>query len=327
MTPIRRFLVSRSAALAALLLAGALCQTDSRGQGPAPDPAQVAETKARYTKYEYKVPMRDGVKLFTAVYVPKDQSQKYPMLMTRTPYSVRPYGEDQYRARLGQSSHYDKSGYIFVFQDVRGCHMSEGKFVNIRPYIPNKKDKQIDESSDTYDTIDWLIKHVPNNNGNVGLMGISYPGFYSSCGLVDAHPALKAVSPQAPVTDWFVGDDYHHNGAFILADSINFLEFFDRPQRGAAANRGGGRMGGMRPRRQSARRLQPLPHARPTRHDRRTAGPRRHRLLEGPGRAPQLRRVVEGPHDPTAPQARQAGRAHRRRLVRLRGSFGRDPGL
>ncbi len=244
MNSIRRFFVSRSAALLVTsFLVGALCQTVALGQGPAPDPAQVAETKAHYTKYEYKIPMRDGVKLFTAVYVPKDQSKKYPMIMTRTPYSVRPYGEDQYRSRLGQSSHYDKSGYIFVFQDVRGCHMSEGKFVNIRPYIPNKKDKQIDESSDTYDTIDWLTKHIPNNNGNVGLMGISYPGFYSSCGLVDAHPALKAVSPQAPVTDWFVGDDYHHNGAFILADSINFLEFFDRPQRGAAANRGGGRMG------------------------------------------------------------------------------------
>src|SRR5580704_12938852 len=209
MIPIRLLSSARAVALATLVLAGLLSQKTAIGQAPAPDPAQVAETKARYTKYEYKIPMRDGVKLFTAVYVPKDQSQKYPMLMTRTPYSVRPYGEEQYRARLGQSSHYD-------------------------------------ESSDTYDTIDWLIKHVPNNNGNVGLMGISYPGFYSSCGLVDAHPALKAVSPQAPVTDWFVGDDYHHNGAFILADSINFLEFFDRPQRGAAANRGGGRMGGMR---------------------------------------------------------------------------------
>jgi putative CocE/NonD family hydrolase len=240
MTPNRLFSAPRAAALAALLLATALGQQTAIGQPPPVDPAQVAETKAHYTKYEYKIPMRDGVKLFTSVYVPKDQTQKYPMLMTRTPYSVRPYGEDQYRARLGQSSLYDKSGYIFVFQDVRGCHMSEGKFVNVRPYNPAKKGKDIDETSDTYDTIDWLIKHVPNNNGNVGIMGISYPGFYTACGMIDAHPALKAVSPQAPVTDWFVGDDYHHNGAFILADSISFLEFFDRPQRGAAANRGRG---------------------------------------------------------------------------------------
>jgi putative CocE/NonD family hydrolase len=237
MTPTRLFSAFRAAAFASLLVAAALCQQTAIGQGPPVDPAQVAETKAHYTKYEYKIPMRDGVRLFTSVYVPKDPTQKYPMLMTRTPYSVRPYGEDQYRARLGQSSLYDKSGYIFVFQDVRGCHSSEGKFVNVRPYIPNKKGKEIDESSDTYDTIDWLVKHVPNNNGNVGIMGISYPGFYSACGMIDAHPALKAVSPQAPVTDWFVGDDYHHNGAFILADSISFLEFFDRPQRGGAANR------------------------------------------------------------------------------------------
>ncbi len=246
MTPNRLFFASRAAALAILLLTGLLCQQVVLGQGPAVDPAQVAETKAHYTKYEFKIPMRDGVKLFTSVYVPKDQTQKYPMLMTRTPYSVRPYGEDQYRARLGQSTRYDKSGYIFVFQDVRGCHASEGRFVNIRPYNPHKKGKEFDESSDTFDTIDWLVKHVPNNNGNVGLMGISYPGFYSTCGLLDTHPALKAVSPQAPVTDWFIGDDYHHNGAFILADSISFLEFFDRPQRGTAnrttarPGRGGG---------------------------------------------------------------------------------------
>jgi uncharacterized protein len=237
MTPIRLISSSRSAALAALLVTGVLCQTAALGQGPPVDPAQVAETKAHYTKYEYKIPMRDGVRLFTSVYIPKDQTQTYPILMTRTPYSVRPYGEDQYRARLGYSSRYDKSGYIFVFQDVRGCHSSEGKFVNIRPYIPNKKGKEIDETSDTYDTIDWLVKHIPNNNGNVGITGISYPGFYTACGMIDAHPALKAVSPQAPVTDWFIGDDYHHNGAFILADSINFLEFFDRPQRGTASRR------------------------------------------------------------------------------------------
>ncbi|HEV7999642.1 MAG TPA: CocE/NonD family hydrolase, partial [Planctomycetaceae bacterium] len=160
MTLIRLLSSARAVTLATLVLAGLLSQKTAIGQPPPADPAQVAETKAHYTKYEYKIPMRDGVKLFTSVYVPKDQTQKYPMLMTRTPYSVRPYGEDQYRNRLGQSPLYDKSGYIFVFQDVRGCHMSEGKFVNVRPYNPAKKGKEIDETSDTYDTIDWLIKHV-----------------------------------------------------------------------------------------------------------------------------------------------------------------------
>ena len=231
MTPLRLFFAPRAAALACLIGVGALCQQSAIGQPPPADPAQIAETKAHYTKYEYKIPMRDGVKLFTSVYVPKDQTKKYPMLMTRTPYSVRPYGADQYRPRLGPSPLYDKAGYIFVFQDVRGCHMSEGKFVNVRPYIPAKKDKEIDETSDTYDTIDWLVRHLENHNGNIGITGISYPGFYTACGMIDAHPALKAVSPQAPVTDWFIGDDYHHNGAFYLGDSISFLEFFDRPQR------------------------------------------------------------------------------------------------
>jgi putative CocE/NonD family hydrolase len=221
---------TRSIALfAGLLLAGALCSPAAFAQGPPADPAQVAETKAHYTKYEYRIPMRDGVKLFTSVYIPKDHSQKYPIMLNRTPYSVRPYGADQYRPRLGPSPEFDKAGYIFANQDVRGCYMSEGQFVNVRPYIPNKKGKEIDETSDTYDTIDWLVKNVENNNGNVGISGISYPGFYTACAIIDAHPALKAASPQAPVTDWFVGDDFHHNGAFYLGDSINFLTFFDRP--------------------------------------------------------------------------------------------------
>jgi putative CocE/NonD family hydrolase len=216
------------ALLVGLLLAASLCSSSALAQPPV-DPAALAETKAHYTKYEYRIPMRDGVKLFTAVYVPKDHSQKYPIMLNRTPYSVRPYGADEYRSRLGPSVDFDKAGYIFAMQDVRGCYMSEGQFVNVRPYIPNKKGKEIDEMSDTYDTIDWLVKNVENNNGNLGISGISYPGFYTACGMIDAHPALKAASPQAPVTDWFVGDDFHHNGAFYLGDSINFLTFFDKP--------------------------------------------------------------------------------------------------
>jgi putative CocE/NonD family hydrolase len=187
--------------------------------------------KANYTKYEYRIPMRDGKKLFTSVYVPKDDTQLYPLLMTRTPYSVRPYGADQYKADLGPSPLFGKAGYIFVYQDVRGRWMSEGEHVNMRPHIATKKGPQdIDEASDTYDSVDWLLKHVPNHNGKVGLWGISYGGFYTVAGMIDAHPALKAASPQAPVTDWFIGDDWHHNGALFLPHCFNFMSNFGRPR-------------------------------------------------------------------------------------------------
>ena len=185
--------------------------------------------KAHYTKYEYKIPMRDGIKLFTAVYVPKDSSQQYPMLIMRTPYGVAPYGEDNYKTSLGPAEKFAKEDFIFVYQDVRGQWMSEGEFVNVRPYISVKKGPQdIDESSDTYDTIDWLVKKVPNNNGRAGIWGVSYPGFYAAMGCIDAHPALKACSPQAPISDWFIGDDFHHNGALYLAHAFNFFSRFGR---------------------------------------------------------------------------------------------------
>jgi uncharacterized protein len=186
--------------------------------------------KANYTKYEYRIPMRDGVKLFTAVYVPKDEAEKHPILLNRTPYSCQPYGADQYRGDVGPSAHFGKAGYIVAYQDVRGRWMSEGEFVNMRPQLAEHKGKEIDESTDAYDTIEWLVKHVPHNNGRVGMWGISYPGFYSAAGMIDAHPALKAVSPQAPVTDWFMGDDWHHNGAFFLPHAFNFLANFGRPR-------------------------------------------------------------------------------------------------
>lgn len=182
--------------------------------------------RENYTKIERLIPMRDGVKLFTSIYIPKNQSQKYPIVLNRTPYSVAPYGEDKYKTSLGPSRLFIREGYIFVYQDVRGKWMSEGQFVDTRPYIPNKKGKkQIDESSDTYDTIDWLIKNVSNNNGNVGTYGISYPGFYATASIIDSHPALKVASPQAPVTDWFVGDDITHNGAFFLGNFLFFSSF------------------------------------------------------------------------------------------------------
>ena len=200
-------------------------------QAPATRAEEPYSVKANYTKYEYFVPMRDGVKLFTAVYVPKDDSQPYPILLTRTPYSCQPYGIDQYPGNLRPGLPFAKSGYIFVVQDVRGRWMSGGEFVNMRPHNPAKKSaKDVDESSDTYDTIDWLLKNVKGHNGKVGQTGISYPGFYTVCGMIDAHPAMKAVSPQAPVTDWFVGDDFHHNGCLFLPHCFNFMANFGKPR-------------------------------------------------------------------------------------------------
>lgn len=184
----------------------------------------VFDVKANYTKYEYRIPMRDGKRLFTAVYVPKDDSRTYPLLLNRTPYSLRPYGADQYRESLGPSDFFAKEGYIFVYQDVRGRWMSEGEFVQMRPHRPKKtSQKEIDESTDTWDTVDWLLKNVPGHNQRVGITGISYPGFYTAAGIIDSHPAIKAASPQAPVNDWFMGDDWHHNGAFFLAHMFNWM--------------------------------------------------------------------------------------------------------
>jgi uncharacterized protein len=184
-----------------------------------------------YTKKEQNITMRDGIKLFTSIYIPKDQSKKYPVLIIRTPYSVDPYGPEKFKNSLVPSMLFVKEGYIFVYQDVRGRWMSEGKFEDVRPYLPEKKSKNdIDESSDTYDTVEWLLKNLPSNNGNVGIYGISYPGFYATASLPGAHPAVKAVSPQAPVTDWFLGDDWHHNGAFMLCDAFNFYSRFGVPR-------------------------------------------------------------------------------------------------
>ena len=183
--------------------------------------------KSHYTKYEYRIPMRDGKRLFTSVYIPKDASQAYPFLMDRTPYSVAPYGEDEYKTALGPSEEFEKAGYIFVYQDVRGRYMSEGEFVEMHPHIDAKKSpKDVDESSDTYDTIEFLLKHVPNNNGKAGIWGISYPGFYTSASIIDSHPALKAASPQAPMTDLFQSDDAYHGGAFMLAANFGFYTSF-----------------------------------------------------------------------------------------------------
>ena len=196
------------------------------GRKPLDPPARsLATIRESYAKKEHFITMRDGVRLFTSVYTPKSVKGPLPILMVRTPYNSEPR-EDSYTQQLLFLDHLTKAGYIFAFQDVRGRYMSEGSFEDVRPYQPDKKRNEIDENSDTYDTVDWLVKNVPNNNGKVGIFGVSYPGFYSTMALPGAHPAIKAVSPQAPVTDWFIGDDWHHNGAFFLADAFHFYSTY-----------------------------------------------------------------------------------------------------
>jgi putative CocE/NonD family hydrolase len=200
----------------------------------------------QYTKQESQVPMRDGVRLYTAVYAPRDTVQRHPILMVRTPYSSGPYGVDRFPGFFRSSTipafaTYLRAGYIFVFQDVRGAWMSEGDFMDVRPYIENKtSSRDVDETSDTYDTVEWLIHNVAGNNGRVGVRGTSYPGFYASMAAIDAHPAMKAVSPQAPVTEWMGGDDFFHNGALLLPHAFDFFAGFGRA-RPAPTSTGRGR--------------------------------------------------------------------------------------
>ena len=185
-----------------------------------------------YIKKEVFIPMRDGIRLFTSLYIPKDSTEKHPVLMSRTPYSCSPYGVDKWNSYWNSYyRNYMREGYILVKQDVRGKWMSEGDFVDVRPFNPDKKTPQdIDEASDSYDTIDWIIRNIRNNNGKVGVLGTSYPGFYSTMAALSGHPALKAVSPQAPVTDWFLGDDFHHNGVFFQMDGFTFYSGFGKPR-------------------------------------------------------------------------------------------------
>src|SRR5690349_6580834 len=197
--------------------------------------------RENYKKQEVMIPMRDGVKLFTSIYMPEKKSEKYPILLQRTPYAVAPYGKDkdgkdQFKRALGPDYLFAREGYIFVYQDVRGRWMSEGQFMDVRPDIANNTPQQTDESTDAYDTIDWLIKNVPNNNGRVGTYGISYPGFYTSAGSIDSHPALKACSPQAPIGDWFHGDDIHHNGALFLTQNFYFFGVMGQPRPGPTSS-------------------------------------------------------------------------------------------
>ena len=213
-----RMAVRASSIVIALYGMVASLATDARAQG-------ADYVRAHFTKYEYRIPMRDGIRLSTSVYVPKDAgpTKRYPILLTRTPYGVAPYGVDAYPENLGPSEPAAKEGFIFAYQDVRGRFMSDGVFEDVRPYNPRKGPREVDEASDAFDTIDWLVKHAPWNSGKVGMWGISYPGFYTAMGVIDAHPALVAASPQAPIADWFVGDDFHHNGALFLPHAFNFF--------------------------------------------------------------------------------------------------------
>ena len=192
-----------------------------------PLPAQgVAYLEAHYRKQEVRIPMRDGVLLFTAIYTPREPGP-FPVLLNRTPYGIGPYGEDAFPEQLGPSEELARDGFIFVYQDVRGKMMSEGAFREMTPLLDGRG---VDEATDAWDTIEWILKQVPGHNGRVGAWGISYPGFYAACALVGAHPALKAVSPQAPISDLFAGDDDHHNGALFLAQTFWFDGVYAMPR-------------------------------------------------------------------------------------------------
>jgi putative CocE/NonD family hydrolase len=198
------------------------------------NPAAAEAIKAKYQKLEVRIPMRDGVKLFTSIYVPRDTSSAHPILMDRTPYGVAPYGPDAYKTSLGPggSARYTDAGFIFVFQDARGRFESEGAYTEMTPHKDVKKSKtDVDESTDSYDTIDWLIKNIPHNNGRVGIYGTSYPGFYTTASCIDPHPALKACEPGAPMTDLWMGDDLFHNGAFMLGANFDFYQGYGRTPR------------------------------------------------------------------------------------------------
>ena len=209
--------------------------------------AQIEYNRSNYAKSEYRIPMRDGIRLFTAVYAPRDTGQPYPILLQRTPYGVDPYGPTNYPPALGPSDLFTREGFIFVYQDVRGRGQSEGVFDDPPAHkLRFSGPTDADESTDSYDTIDWLVKNIPNNNGRVGAWGISYPGFFAAFTLINAHPALKAASPQAPMADVGNGDDAYHNGAFFLAENFDFyVNFRPRPSDSAAPTPQGGpfRMG------------------------------------------------------------------------------------
>jgi len=195
------------------------------------------DLRAAYTKREVMVPMRDGVRLFTSIYAPRDTAVPHPILLVRTPYGCAPYGPDAYVANLSYAQQrYAERGYILVTQDVRGRWMSDGSFEQVRPVIEHPAPGRTDETTDTYDTVEWLLHHVPGNNGRVGVKGTSYPGFYAEMAAIHAHPAVKAVAPQAPVTEWMGGDDFVHHGALLEAHAVDGFYFLGFPRAAPTTN-------------------------------------------------------------------------------------------
>lgn len=227
-------------------LVAAVASAQSHAPAPASAPTSPSATpqvdksrfaREHYAKLEVEIPMRDGVALFTSIYVPKegfgDATKGWPILLCRTPYSCAPYGPNEWKEIVGPSEECMRSGFVVAYQDVRGCYASGGSFVDVRPHVPHVPDvatcKEVDEATDAWDTIEWLVKNTPSSNGKVGMWGISYPGFYAAAGMVDRHPALVAVSPQAPIGDWYF-DDFHHHGALFLPHAFNFLASFGKPR-------------------------------------------------------------------------------------------------
>ncbi|MDQ6827267.1 MAG: CocE/NonD family hydrolase [Gemmatimonadota bacterium] len=230
----------RVATIITTFAAAASMHAQGRGGSAAADSA-AARVRERYTKKETRIRMRDGATMFTAIYAPRDTSRSYPIMMVRTPYGIAPYGADKFPTRLGPSARFQDEGFIFVYQDVRGRYESDGYYQYMTPHLDTKRGAQdVDESTDTYDTIDWLVKNVAHNNGRVGTWGISAPGFFAAAGMIDAHPAHKAASPQAPLIDWYFGDDRHRNGTLTLAQTFNFLMGFGRARPGPVETYGPG---------------------------------------------------------------------------------------
>ena len=233
---------ARFVAVSCLLLCGSIAIA---AQQPAniPDPAGVQDEAPPpgyagplYTRAEVMVPVRDGVKLHTVIFRPQNSATTgpaLPFLMQRTPYGVAAMTA---RAIESGKPELAKSGYIFVFQDIRGRYTSGGQFVMNRPVVAHTAKADVDETTDTRDTIDWLLKDVPNNSGKVGVLGISYPGFLAMMAGIDAHPAVKAISPQAPMTDVWMGDDFFHNGAFRESYGFDYVQQLEAQKTDARVN-------------------------------------------------------------------------------------------
>src|SRR5687767_5004320 len=185
--------------------------------------AQATDPAKNFTRTEARIAMRDGLKMYTIIYAPKNRSEPLPIIFSRTPYGI----DGAARSFTGSFKELADEGYIFVFQDIRGKFKSEGQFVMQRPPRDKKNLLAIDEGTDAYDTIDWLVRNLPNNNGRVGMLGVSYDGWLTVMALIEPHPALKVASPQASPADMYMGDDFHHNGAFRLSYGFEYATMME----------------------------------------------------------------------------------------------------